>query len=93
MNVYVIYLTRQAEADLKKLRASGKAKLESKAIELLQVLREEPQRDFPPVKRLNGDLKGLWARRLNDQHRLVYRIDDAEKAVIVVSMWTHYHKE
>ncbi len=93
MNVYVVYLTRKAETDLKKLRASGNSKLDKKAFELLQLLREEPQRDFPPVKRLNGDLKGLWARRLNDQHRLVYRIDDPEKAVVVISMWTHYHKK
>ena len=92
MKVYTVYLTRQAEADFKKLKASGNPKLERKALELLELLREEPQRDFPPVKRLNGDLKGLWARRLNEQHRLVYRIDDAVNAVVVVSMWTHYHK-
>ena len=95
MNVYVVYLTRQAEADNEKLKKSGNQQLERKAAELIQLLREDPRRDYPPVKRLNGDLKGLWARRLNEQHRLVYRIDDDgdEKAVVVVSMWTHYHKK
>ena len=85
----------QAQADLEKLTASGNLKLERKAFELLQLLREDPKRDFPPVKRLSGELTGLWVRRLDAHHRLVYRIEDDgdSNAVVVISLWTHYHKK
>jgi toxin YoeB len=88
VNIYAIYLTGQAESDLERMKRSGNQFLERKLAELIQVLKEEPERQPPPVKRLNGDLSGLWARRLNAEHRLIYRIDFKEKAVIIVGLWT-----
>jgi toxin YoeB len=66
------------------MKRSGNQFLERKLAELIQLLKEEPQREPPPVRRLDGDLKGLWARRLDEEHRLVYRIDSEEKSVIIV---------
>ncbi|MEW2635628.1 Txe/YoeB family addiction module toxin [Streptomyces sp. NPDC048389] len=31
---------------------------------------------------LKGDLSGYWSRRINDEHRLVYRVDDKEVKVL-----------
>ena len=42
----------------------------------------------PPYESLRGELKGLYSRRINRQHRLVYRVE--RKKVIIVSVWTHY---
>ena len=39
-----------------------------------------------------GDLKGLYSRRLNHQHRLVYQVLEQEQIVKILSMWTHYEK-
>jgi Txe/YoeB family toxin of toxin-antitoxin system len=37
-----------------------------------------------------GDLDGVYSRRINIQHRLVYQVYDAERTVKVIKMWTHY---
>ncbi|MBW1703425.1 MAG: Txe/YoeB family addiction module toxin [Deltaproteobacteria bacterium] len=39
---------------------------------------------------LKADLSGYWARRINSEHRLVYRF--TEEKLIVISSRYHYHK-
>lgn len=66
------------------------AKLEGKVRMLLDVIAEDPFKTPPPCEKLIGDLDGLYSRRINIKHRLVYHVVEEEKAVHVVSMWTHY---
>jgi len=42
------------------------------------------------VLELKGDLAGLYSRRINLQHRLVYMVIESEHVVKVLRMWTHY---
>ncbi|GGV38340.1 Txe/YoeB family addiction module toxin [Streptomyces sp. NPDC059445] len=37
---------------------------------------------------LKGDLSGYWSRRIDDEHRLVYRVD--EKEVKILKARYHY---
>ena len=37
---------------------------------------------------LKYDLKSYWSRRINDEHRLIYRIDDGK--LVIVSCKDHY---
>ena len=37
---------------------------------------------------LRYDLKSYWSRRINDEHRLIYRIDDGK--LVIVSCKDHY---
>ncbi|MBT2404666.1 MULTISPECIES: Txe/YoeB family addiction module toxin [unclassified Streptomyces] len=37
---------------------------------------------------LKGDLSGYWSRRIDDEHRLVYRVDDKE--VKILKLRYHY---
>lgn len=39
-------------------------------------------------EQLRHDLSGLWSRRINHEHRLVYRVTD--DSVIIVSARHHY---
>ena len=82
----VVY-TKQAQKDAKKLAAAG---LKPKAIELLEILRQNPFQTPPPFEKLVGDLAGAYSRRINITHRLVYEILEKEKVVKVIRMWTHY---
>jgi toxin YoeB len=82
-----IVFTKQAQKDAKKLAAAG---LRSRAERLLNILRENPYQTPPPFEKLIGDLAGVYSRRINIQHRLVYAILDKEKVVKVIRMWTHY---
>ena len=85
--MYRVVFTRLAEKDKARLKQAG---LEAKARVLLNLLRESPYTNPPPYEKLTGDLKGMYSRRINVQHRLVYDVDEASKTVRVLRMWTHY---
>jgi len=82
----VVY-AKQALKDAKKLAASG---LKPKAQKLLTLLANDPYQNPPPFEKLVGDFAGIYSRRINIQHRIVYEIFTEERAVRVLRMWTHY---
>ena len=82
-----IVYAKQAMKDAKKLAASG---LKPKAQELLSVLADDPFQNPPPFEKLVGDLAGVYTRRINIQHRIVYEVFSKEKVVRVLRMLTHY---
>lgn len=85
--MYTLFYTAQARRDAKKIAAGG---LRGKASKLLAILEKNPFQNPPPFETLVGDLAGAYSRRINIQHRLVYQVYEAEKAVKVLRMWTHY---
>jgi Txe/YoeB family toxin of toxin-antitoxin system len=79
--------TKQAQKDAKKAAAAEfKAKIEK----LLARIAVDPFANPPPYEKLVGDLTGLYSRRINIQHRLVYEVLTKERTVKVLRMWTHY---
>lgn len=82
-----LVFTKQAEKDAKKLAAAG---LRRKAEELLNILTENPFQTPPSYEKLVGDLAGVYSRRINIQHRVVYQVYKKEEIVKVIRMWTHY---
>lgn len=79
-----IVFTRQAEKDLSMI---AKSSLKTKALRLLSVLEEDPY--CPPWEKLT-DLDHVYSRRINLQHRLVYKVMERERTVVIIRMWTHY---
>jgi toxin YoeB len=58
---------------------------------ILRILKECQRTPFEGVGKpepLKGNLKGLWSRRITDEHRLVYDVTD--ELIIVFSMRGHY---
>ncbi len=82
-----VVFAKQAVKDASKLAASG---LKPKATDLLAILGQDPYQNPPPYEKLVGDLAGLYSRRINIQHRLVYEVFPEQKTVRVLRMWTHY---
>jgi Txe/YoeB family toxin of toxin-antitoxin system len=87
--MYKIVYTKTAIKDIPRLKA---AHLDSKAKALIDVIRENPFQTPPSYEKLVGDLQGLYSRRINLQHRLVYQVLEEEKVVKIVSLWTHYER-
>lgn len=87
--MWVVLFTKNAEKDKPKLKAAG---LEKKAKSLLILFSENPFQVPPSYEKLVGDLNGYYSRRINIQHRLVYRVDSQKNIVIVHSMWSHYER-
>lgn len=85
--MWTIAFTKAAQKDAQKLASGG---LRQKADALLDILAHDPFQNPPPYEKLVGDLRGLYSRRINIQHRLVYQVFQAERTIKVVRMWTHY---
>ena len=85
--VYTLVFTKEAQKDAGKLAAAG---LKAKTQHLLDVLAVNPFQNLPPYEKLVGDLQGMYSRRINIQHRLVYQVLKQFKTVKILRMWTHY---
>ena len=87
MVTWDLVYSNYAIKDAKKLSAAG---LRDKAQALLDILETDPLQNPPPFEKIVGDLKGIYSRRINIQHRLVYEIFRKEKTIRILRMWTHY---
>ena len=85
---YKVKLTKQAIKDKEKLKQYPT--LKTNVENLVNLIKKKPFETPPPCEALVGNYKGLYSRRINKQHRLVYRVLEEEKIIIIVSMWSHY---
>ncbi len=88
-NKYKIKFSKEASKDKNKLLNFG---LEKNCKEILNKMLDDPFCYPPPYEKLIGDLSGLYSRRINRQHRIVYEVDEKNKEVHIIRMWTHYDK-
>jgi len=79
--------SKQAQKDSLNARSS---KLKSKIEELLEITAQDPYSPYPPYEKLNISLEDHYSRRINIQHRLVYKVYKKERVIHILSMWTHY---
>ena len=86
VNYKVVY-TKNAAKDISNLKA---ANISNKAQNLIELIKENPFQNPPPYEKLLGNLSGLYSRRINIQHRLVYEVLEDIKTVKIISMWSHY---
>ena len=85
--MYKIIYSTQAQKDAKKANRAG---LKNNIEKLIKILKNNPYQNPPPYEKLIGDLLGIYSRRINIQHRLLYQIYESEKIVKIIRMWTHY---
>ena len=88
MTRQIVY-SKTAVSQIKYLKAS---KLDKKAKNLIELIKENPYQIPPTYEKLQGELSGLYSRRINIKHRLVYQVLEDDKVIKVLSMWTHYEK-
>ncbi len=84
---YKILYGKFAQKDAKRLSS---ANLDKKAKELIEIIRKNPFQNPPPYEKLVGNLQGLYSRRINIQHRIVYEVREIDKVVRIHRMWSHY---
>lgn len=85
--MYKVLFSKAALKDAAKLKQSH---LQEKCQKILTLLAENPFENVPPYENLSGDLRGYYSRRINVQYRVIYEVDNEEKIVKVLRMWTHY---
>ncbi|MBS1945797.1 MAG: Txe/YoeB family addiction module toxin [Bacteroidetes bacterium] len=61
----------------------------SRIHDLLRDILRNPFKGAGKPEPLKGELKGYWSRRIDEKHRIVYKVD-AEGSVDVISCKGHY---
>lgn len=87
--MYKIVYTKDSIKDIEKLKG---ANLNKKVLALIEIIKNNPFQTPPLYEKLVGDLQGLYSRRINIKHRLVYQILENVQTVKIISMWTNYEK-
>jgi toxin YoeB len=90
---YKILFTIDANEDIDKIERSGKKKLLKKLRSLLAELREHPKTGTGKPEQLKHYEIPTWSRRISQEHRLVYRIQDEVITVLVLSAYGHYENK
>ena len=85
--MWIIKFTQNAEKNKKLLKSVG---LEDKVNKLLNLIAKNPFQNPPSYEKLVGDLQGYYSRRINLQHRLVYKVHEDINTVVIHSIGSHY---
>lgn len=64
--------------------------LHERIIKLIVEIGRTPFEGSGKPEALKHQLKGYWSRRINDEHRLVYQVTDAQ--IIIIACKYHYTK-
>ena len=87
--MYTVRFNAEAEKDLKLLQKNAPSAL-AKLAKLLDELKEHPRSGTGQCEQLKHYREETWSRRINREHRLVYRIYDDIVEVLVISAYGHY---
>lgn len=89
--MYKLEYTDDAREDIELLKKSGDKGVLKKLAKLLTELTEHPTTGTGQIEQLKGNLSGKWSRRINDKHRLVYKVMEETVTVIIVNAYGHYN--
>jgi toxin YoeB len=65
-------------------------KMAARITRLIAEIQREPFAGVGKPEPLKGDLSGYWSRRIDDEHRLVYLVEDDQ---VVVLQARHHYEE
>ena len=83
----IIY-NQKAFDDLQFWKKSGNTKMQNKISELIQAIELDPFVGIGKPELLKYELIGKWSRRINHEHRIIYKMD--ENILKVFSLKDHY---
>ncbi|MDR0419887.1 MAG: Txe/YoeB family addiction module toxin [Prevotellaceae bacterium] len=91
--MYTLLFTVSAQADMDFWKKSGQKPIQKKLKKLFYELEEHPHIGTGKPERLSKDFAGTWSRRVTGEHRLLYKIDDKNHIVVILSMKGHYYEK
>lgn len=86
MSNYTFRIKNSAKPDLKKIKQFS---LTAQFQKIVETLKEDPYLPTQSFEKLKPTQAGRDSRRLNRQHRVVYKVKE-ERIVEIYSAWTHY---
>lgn len=85
-----VKLLEEAEEHLLFWKKSGNISIQKKIQQLPRSIEESPHAGIGKPELLKYNLSGLWSRRINKEHRLVYEIDEENNQIVIHSLKGHY---
>jgi toxin YoeB len=85
---FIIDFKDEAKLDVIKHRKSRQKKLVEKIMSFTIECQNNPRIGTGKPEQLKHQNGEVWSRRINEQHRFVYEIQDG--FVLVLSAWGHY---
>ena len=85
-----IVIKELAEADMMFWNKSGNKQVLKKIGELITDILEHPETGIGKPEQLKHKYSGMWARRINGEHRIIYKIENEE--LHIISLRGHYEK-
>ncbi|UJF30949.1 Txe/YoeB family addiction module toxin [Kaistella sp. 97-N-M2] len=88
----VIY-SEKAQRDIELWKKSGNKAMMKKITELINDIILHPFEGLGKPEQLKYDLVGLWSRRINREHRIIYQItnDNTLEILNILSLRGHYN--
>ena len=83
-----IVLLPDADDDLDFWVKSGNKAILKKISELIRSIQETPFKGLGKPEGLKHNLSGLWSRRMNQEHRLIYEVKKGK--IFIHSLKGHY---
>ncbi|MBU2946607.1 Txe/YoeB family addiction module toxin [Zobellia uliginosa] len=83
-----IVLTREAEKDLKYWKETSNRAIQKRITKLLESVVATPFSGIGKPEALKHNLSGCYSRRINIEHRLVYKVE--KDKIVVISLRFHY---
>lgn len=87
---YTLEFTKTALEDIEKHKKAGDKTILKKLEKIFIELIEHPHIGTGRPESLKYDLEGLYSRRINKKHRMVYSIEEERVTVLVLSAYSHY---
>lgn len=88
--MYRIVLTQTAIDHYNAFVKSGNLKIVNRIKLLLADIAQHPYTGIGKPEALRHSLTGMWPRRINREHRLIYSVDDNRIIVHILAMHSHY---
>ncbi len=83
-----IIFAPKALADIKYWKTTGNIRVQKKITELLNSISADPLKGIGKPEPLKNELSGCWSRRINQERRLIYEIEDGK--IYILSLKDHY---
>ncbi|WP_208864677.1 Txe/YoeB family addiction module toxin [Mucilaginibacter gossypiicola] len=64
--------------------------MQNKIHQLLHAISQDPFSGIGKPEMLKHNLTGLWSRRINQEHRIIYEVLEEEKTIKIHSLRGHY---
>jgi len=85
-----IIFSEKAQEDIEYWKKNGNKAVMNKITALLNDMAAHPFIGIGKPEKLRYELSGKWSRRINEEHRIVYFVDEDKDKIFISTLRYHY---